>query len=473
MWTVKYKRDRYIFISNLNDTTANKDRDISLKREGYLLSEYYTNDVFVALAKWVKKRRNLLISDNGNFSRMKEIAESFTNDGEVLLKKAQKNGITNEIRKERKILMTKIAAHCKKELSNQGKESIIKNQLKIDPDYMIALEDLTVPVMMLCGLLDPTFLPQASEIEKYQKVSVQLYKSQKDGKFGSKAELGRVRKFHVLHSYDFLSAQQAALHIREFKPDGVAVSFGGAMNSNRWIENWNLGDVNITLPEKLPEMYLATAAIGLGYAKGNPADTPVHILGVGSPILVALFGLIFHESRAISIDSTAPFKDAFQSKLYGSRFGFLKMDMYKVAAYALINKEPYSSTTPFFKEFEHTFPHNWDKLRTELGVTSTTSMNDLAELLENETQLVEDLIPFFGKMRAGDDALIKHLRVARAGHNYWILNRICHAIRTRKDEVTKLNKWTSYQIKRYQEVGHPKWAQTIKIIYRETVGSFF
>jgi len=467
MWTLKYKRDSYTFISNLNDTTANEELTISLKRDGYLLSEYYTDAKFEALAKWVKQRRNLLISDNGNFSRMKKIAETFTEAGKLLLEKAKINGVNNAILQERKVLIDNIATHCKTELANQDKTSIIQNQLKINPDYMIALEDLTVPVVMLCGLFDPIFSPKADEIKAYQKISVDLYKSQENGDFGSKSELENVRKFHVLHAYDFLSAEQAATEIEILKPDGVAVSFGGAMKSRRWTENWNLGDRNIAFTEKLPEMYLAVASICLGYSKGNPLDTPIHVLGVGSPILIALLGLMFHKSRAVSIDSTAPFKDAFQSKIYGSRSGFLKMDMYKVAAYALINQEPYDTHTPFYKEFEAAFPHNWGKLRTELGVSSTTSVKDLALLLETEVQLVEEHIPFFAKMRAGNDPLIKHLRIARAGHNYWVLNRICHSIRTRKDDVDKLSGWTNFQVNRYKKIAHPKWAKTLEVIYKE------
>ena len=126
----------------------------------------------------------------------------------------------------------------------------------------------------------------------------------------------------------------------------------------------------VELPENLPETYLASAAIALGYAEGNPADTPVHVLGIGSPILIALIGYLFGHSRAVSIDSTSPIQDSARGKIYGSRSGFLKMDMYKVAAYALINNEPYTSTTPFFREFEAAFPSNWERLRAELGVTN-------------------------------------------------------------------------------------------------------
>jgi hypothetical protein len=402
---------------------------------------------------------------------MKKVAKSFLSDGRRILKAAKENGLSPALARERTTLITKIADHCKGELAAQDKATILQNQLRIAPDYMIALEDLTIPVIMLCGLFDPVFDPQAQAIKKFQQVSIDLYTGQRRGDFGGGTELSRVKLFHVLHSFDYASARQAAKEVSTLRPDGVAISFGGAMKSRRWIEQWKLGNRTIQLPEKLPEMYLAVASIALGYGRGNPANTPVHILGVGSPILVALLGLLFRKSRAVSIDSTAPFKDAFQSTIYGSEFGFLKLNMYKVAAYALIDRRPFRSTTPFFKDFEAAHPHRWQKLRTELGVTSTTAVKDLAATLETERDLVEQHIPFFSKMRAGNDQLMKHLRVARAGHNYWILNRICHAIRARKHSTSKLNQWTKYQVEKYVKVANPKWAKAVETVYTEMSGS--
>ena len=466
----KYKRDSFTFISNLKEFTASKEFPIALNRNGYLLSEYYTNTFYEELAKWVKQRRNLLISDNGNFSRMQDAAKDFVSESEELLNKLKNNEISKaDGALKRNHLFNKIATHCEVLLKEQQKDDIIKNQLRINPDYLIALEDLTIPVLMICGLFDPVFEPKAIEIQKFQQNSRELYNKQRDGNFGNKELLDAVHKFYVMHSYDFSSAKQAALGIQDFSPEGIAISFGGAMSSRRWITEWNL-ESSVPLPENLPEMYFAAAAISLGYLDGHTQDTPVHILGIGSPILIALLGFLFGKSRAVSIDSTAPFKDAFQSKLYGARYGFLKMDMYKVAAYALIDNEPFSESTPYFKDFEKVFPHNWSKLRSDLGVSSSTDVRELIQVLEQETAMVEEHIPFFAKMRSGDDPLIKHLRIARAGHNYWILHRICNSVKQRKNNLSQLSKWMEYHVNRYKKYADPKWAKTIEIIYNEAAG---
>lgn len=466
----KYKRDSFIFISNLKEITASSEFPISLKRNGYLLSECYTSESYEALAAFVKKRRNLLVSDNGNFSRMKKIARKFSQESNLLLDSLKNGQIQiDEALKQRKTLIKKIASHCQELLQTQEKSKIITNQLKIQPDYLICLEDFTIPVLSMCGLLAPEFTPQANEVIKYQEKSTELYNKQKNGDYGNKDKLDHTHKFLVLHSYDYSSANQGALLLKDFNPEGVAISFGGVMQSRRWVTEWDLGDKSFLLPEKLPEMYLATASISLGYLSGHPQDTPIHILGVGSPILIALLGYLFNTSRAVSIDSTAPFKDAFQSNLYGSRYGFMKMDMYKVAAYALINNIPYHSTTPFFRDFENAFPHDWSQIRSELGVLSSTNVCELANLLEKETALVEKYIPFFTKMRSGNDQLIKHLRVARSGHNYWILHCICNSIINRRGDQIRLDKWMAFQINRYKKNAHPKWAKTVEFIYNEVM----
>ena len=270
----------------------------------------------------------------------------------------------------------------------------------------------------------------------------------------------------VLHAYDYESAFLGAQNISSTQPVGIAISYGGAMRSKRWCEELKFGDVTETFEEKLPESYLLAAALTLGVTKGLNSDTPIHILGVGTPIMIALIGHLLHRSRAVSIDSTAPFKDANAGTLYGSKYGFLKMDQYKVAAYALVNNQPYTSRTPFFKAFENAFPSNWAALRSELGISSSTSIKKLALALKNDHRdLVEKHIPFFSRMRSGDDQMMKQLRIYRAGHNYWILRNIVIAVRSRMHDSNALEKWTDYQVKRYQSVASYKWGKAVEKVF--------
>ena len=94
-----------------------------------------------------------------------------------------------------------------------------------------------------------------------------------------------------------------------------------------------------------------------------------------------MIGFLLKHTKAVSIDSSAPMKDAFDGVIYGSRQAFLKMKMYRVAAMALINNEPYESKTPFFLDFNRRYPDNWRELRDKLGVTSQTDVRELETTL--------------------------------------------------------------------------------------------
>lgn len=466
----RYKRDQFIFISNLKKITANPDHPITFNRDGYLLSEQFSNASMVKLAHLVKKRRNLLVSDNGNFSRMKAIARNFDEAGNTLLDLAQselknQGEISLATFTARETLVDEITEACKNTLKEMDLGKVIERQIEINPDYLIGLEDFTIPVLMMCGLMNPIFEPDAVSVKIFQEKTNSLYSDQAAGKFGHKNDMDKTAKFLVLHAYDYSSAFQGAKQLHAVNPDGVAISYGAPLRSRRFITSLNFADNVEIFSEKLPEPYLVATALTMGAVNALKSDIPIHILGVGSPILIALIGQLLHQSKAVSIDSTAPFKDSNVGTLYGSRAAFLKMNMYKVAAHSLINNKPYSSSTPYFKRFENKFPPNWSALRAELGVTSATRVKNLAEQLKSERNLVETHIPFFSRMRSGDDVMINQLRIDRAGHNFWILRNICVSVRKRMNDHKKMEKWMQYQVDRYKSVGSKKWSKAVEVSF--------
>ncbi|HHG86479.1 MAG TPA: hypothetical protein ENJ82_17135 [Bacteroidetes bacterium] len=407
---------------------------------------------------------------------MRKIAKKFSKQCKAILTQAKieykKTGqVSTQTLESRKEAFDAITLACQKALEGMDMGKVIEKQLEIEPDYMIGLEDFTIPVLMLCGMMDGVFDPKAQEVAEFQDLTKGIYQRQLSGEYGHKEKQKSATKFMVLHAYDYASAYQAARNVKEVNPEGLAISYGGPMKSRRFITSLNFGEHTENLGELLPEPYLISMALTLGVANGVNSDVPVHILGVGSPILIALMSQQLRRSKAISIDSTATFKDAFEGRIYGSKYAFIKMKRYKLAAYSLINNVPYSSTSPFFKEFEAKYPSNWPALRAELGVTSSSHVKDVVEMIKDENALVEKYIPFMSRFRGGNDVFIDHLRVARAGHNYWILHNICRGVRSRIDDKAKLDKWAKYQVNRYQRISSGKWAKAIgKVV--ELVGKY-
>ena len=467
----KYKRDAFTFISNLSDYTANEAYPDTYLRDGYLLSEHYTTNKTKRLAADVKRRRNLLISDNGNYSRMKALAKQFQAEGLALLQQAKKEKEETGTVQLTTVAATKqlietIAFACSLTLQQTNYEEIIQIQLAIKPHYLIGLEDLTIPVLMLCHLMHPVFSPVASEIHPFQQQTSTLFKAQLEGHYGAKKTLDQVAKFMVLHAYDYDSAFQAGQASLATPKEGVAISYGGPMHSRRWIEQLAIGGQTINLPEKLPEAYLIAQTITLGAVNGHPTTIPFHILGVGTPILIALIGYQLRHSKAVSIDSTAPFKDAFIGKLYGESKAFLKMDMYKLVAYCLIHDQPFSSKSPFYQAFALKYEHNWKGLQAHLQITPSDSIKDIAQRLKEDLTLLEQYLPFFTTITGRlDKVFLQDLRIARAGYNFWIIQRICKKVRIYRNNPSRFKTWIEQVVDQYTTVASRKWATTVALTY--------
>jgi hypothetical protein len=469
-----YKRDKYTFICNLQSVTADRQNPLTLIRDGYLLSERYTNRTTVELAGWVKSRRNLLISDNGNWSRISEIERQFKQEGNSLLNKAKNEHretgrLSNETKVLRIDLMARVAEYCTQEIENIDMQKIIGTQLQISPHYMIGMEDFTIPVLMLIGMMDDVFQPKPQEILLYQRKTANLFTRQINGEFGFWGEMQNVAKFLVLHAYDYDSAFMGAHEVRDTAKDGIAISYGAPMRSNRWITRLNFQGVVEDFNDNLPESYLVAHALTLGMLNGYKSDVPVHVLGVGTPIMIALMGFLLRNSRAVSIDSSAPIKDAMDGYIYGTRQAFLKMRLYRVAALALVNDTPYESTTPFFLDFNAKYPSNWAELRDKLGITPSTNPRELEQELSARQDIVRKFIPFFTRFTSNGDPFFWDLRVARTGHNYCVLQEIVDHIRRRRDNPNTLQRWTEHQIDRYVSIAEPAWARAVAKCYEITV----
>ncbi len=469
----KFKRDAYTFISNLGPVTLDPDIPDTLRRDGYLLSEHYTSSATLKLAALARARRNLLISDNGNWTRMSAIARQFNDAGAALLGRAENEvaggGLTDQTREDRRALIAEVAQACERAQDALDLSAVIDTQLQMQPDYMIGLEDFTVPVLMMIGLMQPVFEPDAAEIMSFQDATRRLFARQMAGEFGFKQALHSTAMFLVLHSFDYASAKIAAQSARLTQKDGLAISYGAPMASRRWISQIKIEDVVEDLGETLPESYLAAHALTLGVVNGHPDDVPIHILGVGTPILVMMIGFLLKHSRAVSIDSSAPMLDAFDGRIYGTKQAFLKMRMYRLAAISLVADTPYTSNTPFFAAFSARHPSDWAGLRNTLGVMATSDPREIEQILESDQALVRAHIPFFTRLTSSADPFFWDLRVSRAGHNYWVLRKIVDHIRRRRDDWPALRAWTEQEIARYVAVGHPKWARAVEASFELTV----
>jgi hypothetical protein len=461
---------RFVFVSNIKDPLAEPLNPRPELMDAFLLSETYTTPKTIGLTTLAKSNGSLIVSDNGNFSRMRTIAKKFQEKGNSIVASAQrdidlKGKVAIETVKKRNKLISEITSFVQIEQQKIDVSQIIDRQLKCTPEYMIGMEDFTIPVLHMCSMLHPYFQPNPKEVRIFQKKTQQIYIGQEKGIYGFESELRQKLKFLVFHAYDYRSAKQAAVINRKINAQGIAISFGAPLASRNYISSIKIDKKTYKFNEPLPESYILSVALVLGVCCCNNTTLPVHILGVGTPILILLLGLLLRCSKAVSIDSTATFKDADDGNIYGSRDAFLKMDMYKVAAYALVNNDPYHSSSPWFSWFDAQYPSDWKTLQKKLMVKPSDDINTLSRKLKGNPKLLEKYIPFFTPMRSGNDIFIRKVRIARAGANFWVIKKICEEVRKRKSNASILNKWINSEVKRYEQFASPKWAMAVRTCF--------
>ena len=466
-----YKRDRFVFVSNLGSITCHADYPETFSRDAYLLSAHYSSKRLVKLAKTARSRRNLIFSDNGNFSLMKKVARGFLDQSRLLIddiKQSRKQGagFTTALKKRYSTLWDAIELRCQQAMLDQNKSDILSTQKLANPHLMIGFEDITIAVLSICGLLDESLDVQYAQIKKHHENNLSIHANQLAGDYGEIETANSV--FYVIHSYDYHSAHQGALLARRnTEVSSLAVSYGAPMQSRKWRDTF-IGSNNktITLEKKVPESYvlaqLQTRAVLDAYKGKKPR---LHILGSGSPIMMVLSALFVSETNGLSVDSSAPLKDAFDGRIYGSRAAYMKMKRLKLAAILLLQEDAYASKNIFFKAFEKHHPADWPGLYKQLQLHSGMTSREVIKLLEKNEDLVKKYIPFFAIIKGTKDPFYLDLAIARTGTNFAVLQEITERIKRRIDHPEKMISWVEKELLRYKNAANKHWARATEVAY--------
>lgn len=438
------------YLTNISDPILKVDKKYRKSIRSLLVSERYASAFKNSDNK--SSDFDFFLSDNGNFTRLTKIAKNYTvnakeiNDALDELEK-DKKPLPAALINKRKKLNAEVIESCKEEARKNDFTKITFNQLEMNPHAIIGAEDTTIPVLQITGAFDARLKNNIPDIFPYQNKTLSLYSKQYKGEFGGETTLKKIKKYLVIHAIDYNSMVKALKNIGELKHDGIAISLGGPLESNRYLKDIKIGNETIKFDNTHPERYILSIALLLALRKNISKKKRIHILGLGTPILILLAGYVFKDFKFVTIDSTATFQDVEADKVYGNKYGLSKMDLFKLAAACIVNKYPFKGISPYYKNFENKFKSDWNKLNTHFKTTINNKNIDHNEKLsliqlelKKNPKLLKDNIPFFTPMKLADKSMVKELRIARSFENYWINNSIC----------TKLNSFsTSNQISKY------------------------
>lgn len=431
-----YKNREITYLYNLKHYEENNEELTDKYISGFLMSVKYQTKRKVEQSKRLRRKKKLIISDNGNFSRIEKFSKLFLSRWNLHSLKLA----LNEKDKNDTIKTILASLYSEESYSIQDIES---KQLLIKPHYFIADEELSIPILSSCDILSPQNKPNYKHLKIYQEITLDRYINQKK-RLEEENEKLRIYFFCVLHSYDYKSAYLGTKRLMQSEVEGIGLGFGGLMLNNNKSNLLILGHKTIKLNSKLRISQTSILAICIGVKRAlKNQKTLIHILGIGSPLMVLLISYIFSK-HYLSFDSTSPYKSSNYGVIYYKGASYFKKTTYEIF-FDLIHENSIKINSPIFSEFNKSFSHNLKRLKQNIVVpkkSKWTLKQKETFYLKNHTH-IEKHFPFicsFSKIR--NNRLKLELRTFRAEHNYYILNDICRKANKYKENEIKHREWT-------------------------------
>lgn len=463
------------YLTNILDPILGSPKEYRNKIKDILVSEKYASAF--RTGKFSSKDFDFLLCDNGNFTRLSIIANKYKQRADELEKKAleyikENKKVPNPLFTKRNALNKEIIENCEFENNKIDYVKITSNQLSLNPSSIIGAENTSLPILQICGAFHPVFKQISPDLTPFQKETIKLYTKQSNGAFGEKERMNTLRKYLVIHAIDYDSVVSAINNLKTISYDAIAISLGGALGRRASVPSVTIKGKIITFSEPHPESYILSITLLLGIRNNISKNTPVHILGLGSPILILLTGYLFSDFKSITIDSTATYKDVEVGYIYGNKNGLFKMDMFELAAYTIIDKKKFTGISPYYSYFEKKYPSNWKKLSLKFdailsnkNLSSSEIKKSIRDKLEQNPSLFKDCVPFFLPIHIAPKNNRSDLRIARAFENYWVNYMLCERLSSFKSKLS-LKKYVEEEVNKFARYGSKDYIKAIKELMR-------
>jgi hypothetical protein len=181
-------------------------------------------------------------------------------------------------------------------------------QLQMDPTHVIAKEDWSIAVLLGLGL-ERELLGYATR----QYVSRNRGSIAEAARLQSQADWQGRHIFSTLAATDYTTALAAGQEAAKAGIENVALGFAG-LNADNSYTDTSYYPRRKRLKQPGPHRYIRLAEIMLGlrdaYREAPTLLRRLHVLGLGSRIMWSIPAAALDQWTEISIDSTAPIKDA-------------------------------------------------------------------------------------------------------------------------------------------------------------------
>ena len=421
----------FYFVPNLKPYTYH--RGSGNRRFGcYLLSTDYADSQHDVLSK-LSKSGELLVADNGNFDLIGDFIKDNVSEANSLADMRKQiereldgyvrpGDLSNDLIARYRKLAESISMEARTLTPETYVQGVIRAQSRMRPTFIVAMEDFTIPALL--GLsIEPQYLDYPLDwYAQHTSTALEFALNTQAQRYGDID----ATVFAGVHAIDFDTAFQAGRLVGQAGVSAVATGLGSSLNDRDWIDYRVIHGEVIPFDAPVPRAYVRVMEIVCGLSLGYSTETgkrlAIHGLGVGTPILVLLMGLLGSEGTFLAIDSTSPIKDAYSSKtisLYVDTPAPRKLKAHRIIEYWLRDDLGWECKCPYCAQINREYPPQVEAARswwTSVGYPSIGSGDLYGD---------HPLANFFPLLsNPASDELRSEVGHARIGHNHWVLKRI-------------------------------------------------
>jgi len=458
------------FLVNLRNETATQAFRDGVRPYGWLLPPAFATRTTKTYARQQAEKGSYVLADNGLFDDLARIAQEF--DGEALPIRSKIKVIRDQVggspsRSEIPDSLMFAARDIAdlsevqiKPLRDSHSERAI-NLSQLGLTAFVGAEDSGPGVWLRLGI-GPEGLGFLSK--DWRRIGRGIAKAAAKDKRVIPADMGY---FPVASPIDEASGKYFGDEFAKENLDEVAIAFGALVRERRFSSRIIINQRAVLLPRNLPGSYvksIVTLKAFLDSYKRRSGDPPkgLHLLGLGSPILIGLAALLCKDTSEITLDATSPIRDASRGILYSGRPTLLKLNPNSVAMKILTDRRRngWPCKCRFCRSFHETFPQN--------AVAAREAWNDIGSPEDLRLHLTEgeplgDALPLLSLSRSGGQRG-KEARKTRIGHNHWALTKLCSDL-TRHLQNRTIENYMEDIIQKYNESASPVYAAAVRWAY--------
>lgn len=462
----------YYFLLNLRNETLSPKLLKPLSQNGFLISPKYAKGRILETVQQLRNAGAIVLADNGNFSSLDDITSKFEERSNVIVDEITKtekklghrvrNGDLNDSLLTECTTLALEVQKASEQITVHGSDPL-ESQINSFPSHLIGAEDLTVAALVKLNI-EPSYLNLGREFFKNLNLSVIQRAANHMERIPRELQYNY---YPVASAMSYDNAYDAGEVFAKSGIEKIAMGFGAYLCDRRKTDFVDFAGKRIEFEERLPNSYVRAGVVAKGFWEGytntrGKAPEAFHFLGLGVPIMLGISALFAWGTSTVTFDATSPIKDAFSGTVYIYKPSFLKAKNTRLCtklAKGVIAE--WDCPCPFCREFIQKYPFDYVK-GTQWFQDNQREVND--DDLDSGS-LISQAYPLFAKL--DNNTLGKEIRLARIGHNHWVLNKIMEELSNNSRDLNSLRTYIGNVVENYEkEAISSDFARAINFLYQ-------